>query len=293
MIEELLSPCGLMANSIFNDVILVTSGQSTNYHDLAWETDEDKFGQPEGFATLKLSSAAAAGGCLSSASPPSSGSFTASHRSCSDADCAAMFAAHDAMGASGGTYSGCTAYACPSDAAAANYYGCDAGAAYASWYPDDGATRYFYESFPEVTTPMAGIMNERFFVWMRAAVLPKFRKLYAVIEDDLAKGDAVTLSVTANFDVSKFEGTKSLVLTTTSWFGGKNEFLGNCFVVAGSMYLAFGAAFLIKQAASPRALGDTRFLEAPTVHLIRGRTAWGKKEATTTKKNPSAATGNK
>ena len=53
----------------------------------------------------------------------------------------------------------------------AYYYGCDAGAAYASWYPDDGATRYFYESFPEVTTPMAGIMNERFFVWMRAAVI--------------------------------------------------------------------------------------------------------------------------
>jgi hypothetical protein len=48
---------------------------------------------------------------------------------------------------------------------------------------------------------MAGIENERFYVWMRTAALPKFRKLYAVIKDDISAGDTVTLSITANFDV--------------------------------------------------------------------------------------------
>ena len=48
---------------------------------------------------------------------------------------------------------------------------------------------------------MAGIENERFYVWMRTAALPKFRKLYAIIKDDISAGDTVTLSITANFDV--------------------------------------------------------------------------------------------
>jgi len=71
----------------------------------------------------------------------------------------------------------------------------------------------------------------------------------------------VTFSVEANFDVSNFKGTKSLVLSTTTWFGGKNGFLGSCFVAVGSICLAFGVGFLIKQAASPRALGDLKFLQ--------------------------------
>ena len=112
---------------------------------------------------------------------------------------------------------------------------------------------------------MAGIMNDRFFVWMRTATQPKFRKLYAVIDDDIQKGDEIKFSVEANFDVSNFRGTKSLVLTTTTWFGGKNSFLGNGFIVVGAAYLAFGVAFTVKHMASPRALGDTRFLEKPTL----------------------------
>ena len=71
----------------------------------------------------------------------------------------------------------------------------------------------------------------------------------------------VSFSVEANFDVSHFKGAKSLVLSTTTWFGGKNDFLGTCFVVVGSICLAFGVGFLIKMAASPRALGDLKFLQ--------------------------------
>ena len=124
--------------------------------------------------------------------------------------------------------------------------------------------RYFYETFPEVTTPMKGIKNERFYNWMRTAAVPKFRKLYAIIKDDVMKDEIITFNVNVNFDVSKYGGAKSLVLTTTSWFGGKNDFLGICFIVVGSMHLAFGLAFIIKQMASPRALGDTRFLDTVT-----------------------------
>jgi len=36
---------------------------------------------------------------------------------------------------------------------------------------------------------MQGVDSDRFQVWMRVAALPKFRKLYATITDDISKGD--------------------------------------------------------------------------------------------------------
>jgi len=56
-------------------------------------------------------------------------------------------------------------------------------------YPDDDDYQYLYETFPEVVSPMQGVDSDRFQVWMRVAALPKFRKLYATITDDISKGD--------------------------------------------------------------------------------------------------------
>jgi len=50
------------------------------------------------------------------------------------------------------------------------------------------------------------------------------------------------------------------VLSTVSWFGGKNDFLGIAYIVVGSICLALALAFAAKQAISPRKLGDTRYL---------------------------------
>lgn len=129
------------------------------------------------------------------------------------------------------------------------------------YYPDDAETQYLYESFPEVVTPMLGVNTDRFQVWMRTAALPKFRKLYAKITDDIKKGEVIKFDIQANFDVSKFKGTKSLVLTTTTWFGGKNDFLGTCFLVVGTICLVFGVAFFIKNGVSRRVLGDLSYLQ--------------------------------
>merc|ERR1712065_43427 len=72
----------------------------------------------------------------------------------------------------------------------------------------------------------ANIENEHFIVWMRVAALPTFRKLYGRIEKDLKKGDKITVQVHNRFNVAAFKGKKSLVLSTTSFLGGKNPFLG-------------------------------------------------------------------
>ena len=66
--------------------------------------------------------------------------------------------------------------------------------------------------------------------------------------------------MTANFDVRRFKGTKSLVISTTSWFGGKNNFLGYSYIVVGVLCMLLSALFGAKHMINPRKLGDTRYL---------------------------------
>ncbi|RHZ34577.1 hypothetical protein DYB31_012850, partial [Aphanomyces astaci] len=63
-----------------------------------------------------------------------------------------------------------------------------------------------------------------------------------------------------DFVVSAFEGKKSLVLSTTSWFGGRNPFLGVAYITVGSLCMVLSILFFAKHKLSPRKLGDTRYL---------------------------------
>lgn len=102
--------------------------------------------------------------------------------------------------------------------------------------------------------------NEDFIVWMRTAGLPNFRKLYRIINQDVSPG-VYTFAVGNNYPVSSFGGKKYIVLTTTSWMGGKNPFLGWAFIAVGVLCFVQGVAFAIKHKVSPRKLGDTKYLD--------------------------------
>lgn len=93
--------------------------------------------------------------------------------------------------------------------------------------------------------------NEHFIVWMRYAGLPTFRKLWGKLDQDLEPG-AYKLTIQNEFDVSPFEGKKSIVFSSTNSLGGKSYKLATCFFVAGSctaLYLIFLAykTFKVKQ----------------------------------------------
>ncbi|KAM9798581.1 cell cycle control protein 50A-like [Neosynchiropus ocellatus] len=95
-----------------------------------------------------------------------------------------------------------------------------------------------------------GFINEDFIVWMRTAALPTFRKLYRIIHKKnnmvptLPRGN-YTLDVVYNFPVRSFEGRKRMILSTMSWMGGKNPFLGIAYITVGSVCFFLGVVLLI------------------------------------------------
>ncbi|KAF0754514.1 cell cycle control protein 50A [Aphis craccivora] len=95
-----------------------------------------------------------------------------------------------------------------------------------------------------------GFENEDLIVWMRTAALPDFRKLYRRIEhknefkNGLPKGN-YKLVIKYNYPVAGFGGTKSLILSNTSFTGGRNLFLGYAYIVVGCCCFLLGLMFLI------------------------------------------------
>lgn len=116
--------------------------------------------------------------------------------------------------------------------------------------------------FQEVANPSGwGVENGHFITWMRVAALPHFRKNYGVIDQDLEAGTTMRLVVEDRFSQAAFDGKKTFILSTRTWAGGKNNFLGWGYIVVGATCLLFGIFFLARQCKNPRVLGDVTRLD--------------------------------
>lgn len=81
---------------------------------------------------------------------------------------------------------------------------------------------------------------------MRTAALPYFRKLWGRVEVNIPDGE-LKITVQNHYDVSAFDGRKTLVLSTANEFGGKNNFLAVAYLVVGCICFVITIAFIVKK----------------------------------------------
>ncbi|CAL1403075.1 unnamed protein product [Linum trigynum] len=108
------------------------------------------------------------------------------------------------------------------------------------------------------TVPLSD--QEDFIVWMRTAALPSFRKLYGRIEVDLDMDEEITVDLMNNYNTYSFGGKKKIVLSTTSWIGGRNDFIGFAFMFVGSSSILLSLVFMLLHVKNPRTYGDAAYL---------------------------------
>jgi len=102
--------------------------------------------------------------------------------------------------------------------------------------------------------------QEDLMVWMRPAAFATFRKLYGRIEEDLKENDSITVNLFNNYNTYTFGGTKKVVLSTTSFLGGKNDFLGISYLTVGGLCIFLAMVFFFMHMKQGRPLGDTAYL---------------------------------
>lgn len=94
--------------------------------------------------------------------------------------------------------------------------------------------------------------QEDLIVWMRTAAFSTFRKLYGKIKIDLEANSNITVVIQNNFNIYEFGGEKQLVLSTSSWIVGKNQFLGRAYLFVGGFSLFFAISFTFVYVLKPR-----------------------------------------
>ncbi|KAE8715206.1 putative ALA-interacting subunit 2 [Hibiscus syriacus] len=95
---------------------------------------------------------------------------------------------------------------------------------------------------------------------MRTSALPSFRKLYGRIEEDLDVDDVIVVNLMNNYNTYSFGGIKKLGLSTSSWLGGKNDFLGHACFLVGSSSLILAIFFTLLHLKYRRPYGGASYL---------------------------------
>jgi len=131
---------------------------------------------------------------------------------------------------------------------------------YAYHYPFQDTTRYLYQTYPSIISPLEHVTNEHFVVWMRVAASSKFRKLYGYFEETIPAGTKLEFEVNMNWVVQSFGGTKAMTITTNSMWGTKDTTLAITMYTIGYSCLACGFFFGLKHWFKPRKIADRKYL---------------------------------
>lgn len=245
--SKTLHPCGVVANTLFNDVITLRNGDlDLEEGGAAWPADTSYlYRQPVGFEWRPAAGPYLDDPCFSENAHLGPGR---------------VFCANATCGAAGLGARPCLGYACRGGHYDAGR--CDAGSFAAFSYRDPAKFQYLYETFPQIISPLVGVRAEKFAVWTKLAALPRFRKRYGRIDADLAEGTVLSFDVENNFDVHAFGGDKAIVIASLGTSGFEILPLAYMYLLVGATCGAVALAALARQYYAPLYAGDpTRCLQ--------------------------------
>ncbi|KAL0934001.1 CDC50 family protein [Colletotrichum truncatum] len=102
--------------------------------------------------------------------------------------------------------------------------------------------------------------DESFMVWMRTSSGPSFSKMALRNDKDVMERGLYRLEVISHFPIHKNRGTKSIIISTTSAVGGRNNVIGRVYIAMGclSLFLTFVSALTLRY--RPRRLTEHDYL---------------------------------
>ncbi|KAJ2971070.1 hypothetical protein NUW58_g9519 [Xylaria curta] len=108
--------------------------------------------------------------------------------------------------------------------------------------------------------PAPNLKNDEHFIsWMRTAALPSFFKPWAFGNETLVAG-TYQIHIVDNFNMTEYNGRKSIVITTTGPLGGKNDLPGILWLALAGFFIVMSLLFVVGNFLRPRKLGDHTLL---------------------------------
>ena len=76
------------------------------------------------------------------------------------------------------------------------------------------------------------------------------------------------LTCSVDYPVQSYHGTKSIVISTVSWIGGKNPFLGWAYVATAALFVGLAIAGTIRHMIKPRCVSGIKVPLGPSSHAM-------------------------
>lgn len=138
--------------------------------------------------------------------------------------------------------------------------------------PPNWVKRFGGDSYSEEHPPPDLENDQAFQVWMRTAGLPTFSKLAMRNDEKNMETGSYRVDVNDHFPVTVYGGTKSVILSTRTVIGGRNNYLGIAFLVVGGLCIILGGIFTVTHLIKPRYVlnsdGNLTMREAETNSVI-------------------------
>ncbi|GBG46602.1 hypothetical protein CBR_g80039 [Chara braunii] len=117
--------------------------------------------------------------------------------------------------------------------------------------------------------------NERFIIWMQSPAWHTVRKLWGRIQlnETVQRSATLTVQIQNMYNSYAYDGEKSLILTTTTWLGGNNDFIGVSFFMVGCVAFILAVIFSLLLILFPRPLGELGMLSWNRTHEDAAREA--------------------